>query len=73
MGWKLIYVSSLDGARAKEGGPPGAIGTDIIGALIVEDVGAKRDELAAVAKSSEYDGGGALLSKGVGNVGDTIG
>ena len=72
MGWKLGYVTSLDTGRAKEGvPPPGAIGT-YIAALVVEEVGARRDELAELTKRSEYDGGGALLSKGVGKFGGRI-
>lgn len=66
MGWKLGYVTSLDGARAK-----GAIGTDI-DAFVVEEDGARRDELAELTKRSEYDGGGALLSKGIGKFGGAI-
>lgn len=55
MGGKLGYVTCLDGARAKEGWLPGAgraIGTDIA-ALVMEEAGAKCDELAALAKPSE--------------------
>lgn len=54
MGWKLGYATSLDGARAKEGGPPGAgraIGTGIA-ILVTEDAGAECDELAELAKPS---------------------
>ena len=68
MGWKLGYITSFDGTRVKdEAGLPGAVGT-ITGmtSSVVEDVG---DELAEVAKLSEYDGGSALLSKGVAKVG----
>ena len=60
MGGKLGYVTSLEGARAKEGGLPGggwAIGTDIA-ALVMEEAGAnaaKCDELklSELTKPSE--------------------
>jgi len=50
MGGKFGYATSLDGGRAKEGGLPGPpIGTDI-SALVMEEAGAKRDELAELVK-----------------------
>ena len=56
MGSKVGYVTSLDGARAKEGGPTGAIGTGIA-VLIMEEVGARSRcdglRVAEVAKPSE--------------------
>ena len=53
MGGKLGYVTSLDGDRPKEGELPGPpIGTDIAG-LVMEEAGAKGDELAELAKPSE--------------------
>ena len=53
MGGKFGYVTSLDGGREKEGGLPGPpIGTDIA-ALVMEEAGAKCDELAELAKPSE--------------------
>ena len=58
MGWKLGYITSLDGARVKDAGLPS----------VVEEVD---DEPARVEKLSEYDGGWAL-SKGVGKVGSAV-
>ena len=60
MGWKLGYITSLNGTR-------GAVGTTMT-ASVVEEVGAKYEELAEVTKESEYDGGWAL-SKGGKRVG----
>jgi hypothetical protein len=60
MGWKLGYVTSLDGTRVKDdAGLPGSVGT-IATASVPEEIG---DEPAKVA---EYDGGWA--SKKVGKV-----
>jgi hypothetical protein len=68
MGWKLGYITSLDGTRViKDVGLPGAVGTTT--GMTVEEVG---DELAEVAKLSEYDGGWVSLSKGVGKVGSGL-
>ena len=63
MGWKLGYITSLDGTRVKGAGLPGTMP-----ASVVEEVG---DEPAGAAKLSEYDGGWAL-SKGVGKVGSAV-
>ena len=63
MGWKLGYITSLDGTRVKGAGLPGTMP-----ASVVEEVG---DEPAGAAKLSEYDGGWAL-SKGVGRVGSAV-
>ena len=60
MGWKLGYITSLDGAR-------GPVGTT----SVVEEVGEKYDEFAEVAKQSEYDGGWTSL-EGVGKVGSAL-
>ena len=49
-------------------GPRGATRTTMT-ASVVEEVG---DEHAEVAKLSEYDGDYALLSQGVGKVGDEL-
>ena len=54
MGWKLGYITSLDGTRVKDAaGLPEAVGTTVT-ASVVTEVG---DELAEMAKVSEYDGG----------------
>ena len=56
MGWKLGYITSLDGSRVKDAaglGLPEAVGTTVT-ASVVTEVG---DELAEMAKVSEYDGG----------------
>lgn len=52
MGGKLGYVTSLDGGRSKEEGPPGG-GGPIGTALLMGGAGGKRDELAELAKSLE--------------------
>ena len=70
MGWKLGYTTSLDGTRVKDDeGLPGTVGTTTT-ASVVDEIG---DELAEMAKLSEYDGGWALSSKGVGKVGGALG
>jgi len=66
MGWKLGYVTSLDGTRVKDDAGLPATTT----ASVVEETD---DEPAEVAKLSEYDGGWVLLSKEVGKVGGVLG
>ena len=66
MGGKFGYITSADGAREK--GARG-LGTDKAYS-VVEEVGAKYDEVVGLAKCSEYNGGGAFSE--VGRVGDAI-
>ena len=65
MGGKLGYIALCDGAREK--GASG-LGTDMASS-VVEEVGAKYDEVG-LANCSEYNGGGAFSR--VGRVGDVI-
>jgi hypothetical protein len=69
MGWKLGYITSLDGTRVKleDTGLLGADGTTM---TVVEEVGTNCEKLAEVEKLSEYDGGWEL-STGVGKDGDS--